>query len=263
MVVMALPAAPPVGVWTALGDASGGGGGYLSFYRSDPLARYPIRHVTKNADNKSDPNIETATYGLFSTCERLMRGKIVRDGRRHLFFVTRHKEDFRVLAGYYHLAWFAESTGGTSTGDYALAATRIRFIDPVPLHALPEPAKSVCVPMFRTMRPINPATVQTLREVIDQQPDITDRYLAELRRIEQAARFYTGYAYPSWGRSKGFSWGDAERYLGGVVSTELCARVPSSGRWNCVYCRRSITSRALLKSCPLCQSMGTLRPEQE
>jgi hypothetical protein len=71
-------AASPVGLWKPL---AGGGTGYLSFYYSEPLARYPIRHITRPADNKSDPNIETATYGLFSICERQMRGKLVREGR--------------------------------------------------------------------------------------------------------------------------------------------------------------------------------------
>lgn len=103
--------APPVGVWTPLGDESGGAG-YLSVYLSEPLARYPIRHVTKNANNKSDPNIETGTYGLFSTCERPMRRKIVREGRRNLFFLADYKRRGRALTGYYDLAWFAESIGG-------------------------------------------------------------------------------------------------------------------------------------------------------
>ena len=139
---MTLLAAPTLGAWTPLGDASGGAG-YLSVYRSDPLARYPIRHVTKKADNKSDPNIETGTYGLFSTCERPMRRKIVREGRPHLFFVTSHGRSSRALTGYYELGWFAESTGGAATGDYALAATKIRFIEPIPLDVLPEPVRNV------------------------------------------------------------------------------------------------------------------------
>lgn len=33
-----------------------------------------------------------ATYGLFSTCEFSLRRKIVREGRRNLFFVTSHKQ---------------------------------------------------------------------------------------------------------------------------------------------------------------------------
>ncbi len=259
---MTLLAAPPVGAWTALGDASGGAG-YLSVYLSEPLARYPIRHVTKKADNKSDPNIETGTYGLFSTCERPMRRKMVREGRPYLFFVTRHGRSSRALTGYCEIAWFAESTGGAAIGDYALAATTIRFIEPVPLDALPDPVRNVCVPPFRTIRPIDDSAAKALHDVIDRRRDKTERYLSELRRIEQAARYHSGYAYPSWGRIEGFSWDDAHRYLGEVAATEPGAKVPSTGRWRCVSCQCVITSWALMKSCPICDEMGTLRPEME
>lgn len=71
------------------------GAGYLSVYLSEPLARYPIRHVTRPADNKNDPNIETGTFGLFSTCEQQMRAKIVREGRSYLFFATKYREKGR------------------------------------------------------------------------------------------------------------------------------------------------------------------------
>lgn len=148
-------------------------------------------------------------------------------------------------------------------GDFALAATEIRFIKAVPLDALPESARSICTPTFRTIRPIDAPTVRALHDVVDSAQDITGRYLSELRRIEQAARFHSGYAYPSWGRVKGFDWGDADRYLGAVAATEPGAKVPPTGRWRCVSCRHVITSRALLKSCPICQEMGTLRPETE
>lgn len=154
---MTYRAAPPAGVWTPLGDASGGAG-YLSVYLSEPVARYPIRYVTKKADNKSDPNIETGTYGLFSTCERPMRRKIAREGRRYLFFVTSHARRSRALTGYYEPAWFTESTGGAANGDFALAATAMRFIEPLPLDELPQPARNVCAPMLRTIRPVNGST---------------------------------------------------------------------------------------------------------
>src|SRR5262249_54335505 len=106
---MTLLATPTAGAWNPLSDTSGGAG-YLSVYLSEPVARYPIRHVTKKANNKSDPNIETGTYGMFSTCERLMRRKIVQEGRRYLFFLTSHRTRGRVLTGCYKLGWFAEST---------------------------------------------------------------------------------------------------------------------------------------------------------
>src|SRR5450631_819859 len=38
--------------------------GYLSFYIADDLSRLPVRAVTLPGNNKADPNLETATYGL-------------------------------------------------------------------------------------------------------------------------------------------------------------------------------------------------------
>lgn len=254
-------ATPPVGSWKPL--PHGAGAGYLSFYYSEPLARYPIRHITRPLDNKSDPNLETATYGLFSTCERLMRAKIVREGRQYLYFVTAHRGRDRKLTGYYELAWYAESTGGAAIGDYALVASKIRFVDPLPLSMLTEPLRSICEPRFRNVRPVDATIAALLHDLIDSLPDRTDRYLAELARLEQFARGRCGFAYPSWGRSDGFTWDGAERYLGrSSVAVEVPA-VPASGRWRCASCMQVITSRALLKSCPVCGEMWTLNPVNE
>jgi hypothetical protein len=210
---------------------------------SEPLARYPIRHVTRQADNKSDPNIETATYGLFSTCEGTMRAKIVRERRRWIFFVTTHAGRGRQLAGYYGLGWYAESTGGAALGDYALAATTVRSVEPVPLVTLPEPARSICLPRFRTVRPVDGSTTQVLRDVLDRQPDRTAMYLCELRRIEQFARRHSGYAYPSWGQVEGFSWDHADRYLQTVPGARRAPAVPPSGQWRCTACTYIIESK--------------------
>jgi hypothetical protein len=253
-------AAPPLGQWKPLPDS---GAGYLSFYYSEPLARYPIRHITRPADNKSDPNIETATYGLFSICERQMRGKIVREGRSHLSFVTAHRGPGRKLAGYYDLAWYAESSGGAAIGDYALAASKIKFVDPLPLNMLPGPLRRVCEPPFRNMRPVDAAATALLHDLLESLPDRTERYLAELARIEQFARDRCGFAYPSWGRVDGFTWDDADRYLGSSSVTTGVPAVPASHRWRCASCKCVITSRAFLKSCSLCGEMWTLKPVNE
>lgn len=256
-----MPSRPPptTGRWAPLADDCGGAG-YLSVYLSEPLARYPIRHVTRLADNKSDPNIETATYGLFSTCEGTMRAKIVREGRRWIFFVTTHAARGRKLVGYYELGWYSESTGGAVLGDYALAAHTVRFVEPIPLVTLPEPARAICVPRFPTVRPIDRPTIQVLRDVLDHQPDRTAVYLRELRRIEQFARHHSGYAYPSWGQVEGFSWDDAHRYLQTVPGAKRAPAVPPSGQWRCTACTRIIGSKAFLKSCPVCKKLLTLTP---
>jgi hypothetical protein len=239
------------------------GAGYLSVYLSEPLARYPIRHVSKPADNKSDPNIETGTYGLFSTCERTMRGKLVREGRRWIFFLTKHAGKERRLAGYYEIGWYAEGAGGAALGDYALAATSMRFIEPLALEALPELARDRCLPPFRTVRPIEGPVVQLLRKVIDDQPDCTSAYLRELRRIEQFTRYYSGYAYPSWGQVEGFSWELAAHYLRKAPGANPHPAVPASGRWRCSACERIVRSKAFLKSCPVCGALLTLTPISE
>jgi hypothetical protein len=99
-------------------------------------------------------------------------------------------------------------------GDYALAASKIKFVDPLPLNMLPEPLRRVCEPPFRNMRPVDAAATALLHDLLESLPDHTERYLAELARIEQFARDRCGFAYPSWGRVDGFTWDDADRYLG-------------------------------------------------
>jgi len=260
--VIPVGAQPPVGCWTPLPDRSGGAG-YLSVYLSEPLARYPVRHIAKPADNKSDPNIETGTYGLFSTCERVMRAKIVREGRRWIFFVTTHRDGGRKLTGYYEVGWYAEGVGGAVKDDYALAAVSVRFIQPVPLGSLPAPARRICQPFFRTIRPIDPSTKDILCDCIDDRADLTDAYLAEIRRMERFARHHTGFAYPSWGRVDGFSWTDADRYLQPVGKTVSLPAAPRTHKWQCTACQYNIVSKALLKSCPICNEMWTLTPKPE
>lgn len=254
-----LPHPSPDHRWTTLADRSNGAG-YLSVYLSDPLARYPVRHITRKSDNKSDPNIETGTYGLFSTCERPMRGRTVRDGRTHLFFVTKHGKLPRALTGYYEVGWFAESTGGARTGDYALAARTMRWITPFPLSLLPASLRIFCERPFRTCRPVEAENCTELRKLINTRSDMTSEYVAEINRLELYAQYCSGYSYPSWGRSKGFSWSDAELFLGHVSET-FEAPSSSTGRWRCIDCSYIITNKALLRSCPICQKIGTLHPE--
>ena len=66
---------PPAAPWSPL-RVEQPSTGYLSMYLADNISRLPVRHITRPRDNKSDPNIETGTYGLFSTCEHQMRSGI-------------------------------------------------------------------------------------------------------------------------------------------------------------------------------------------
>jgi len=250
---------PPAPPWVPLADS---GSGYLSVYYSDPLARYPVRHVTLPADNKSDPNIETLTYGLFSTCEPLMRNRIVKDGAATLFFVTSHGGRARAVSGYYVIGWYTEGTRGAQNRDYALAAREGQFTDPVPIASLTGGVAQACAGPYRTYKPISPETTAALRELIDARPDRTEAYLGELHRLERFARARTGYAYPSWGREHGFTWDDAPGYY--YQDSSPAADAPNSsptGRWRCTACQRVIDNKALLKRCPVCGAMATLMPE--
>lgn len=75
---------PPNPPWIPL-EPGDGSISALSFYYSDPNSDIPVREVTRADDNKADPNLETMTFGLFSTCERGMRAGIVRHGIEFLF----------------------------------------------------------------------------------------------------------------------------------------------------------------------------------
>jgi hypothetical protein len=247
--------------WRPLADT---GRGYLSVYFSEQMARWPVRHITRPGDNKSDPNIETGTYGLFSTCEPRMRNRIVQDGAAMVFFLTTHKPGHGcVLTGYYHVGWYTEGTQGAINRDFALAAARMRFIELIAVTALPEPLAITCATPFRQMRPIDIQTTRALRRLCDHADDRTSSYLSEVERIERFARAQTGYAYPSWAREDGFTWDDAPEYY--QTDAEL-SKVPNSSktkRWRCSECDYVIKSGALLKKCPLCKKMATLVPEVE
>ena len=79
---------PPAAPWSLL-RAAQPATGYLSMYLADDLSWLPVRHITRPHDNKSDPNIETGTYGLFSTCEHQMRSGIVNRGAQYIVFMCR------------------------------------------------------------------------------------------------------------------------------------------------------------------------------
>lgn len=255
-------AAFPGEPWQPLTDQ---GSGYLSYYYSEPLARWPVRQITRPGDNKSDPNIETGTYGLFSTCEPHMRNRIVKDGRATVFFVTRRRsQQPRVLTGYYHVGWFTEGAFGAVNNDYALAASTMRFFSPVSADDLPPALAEAVGARFRTYRRLDAELTGALKTFCDAQPDRTTRYVEEVRRIERFAHARSGFAYPSWARDVGFSWADAAGYYPGNTSSP--AKVSNSSktdRWRCSECDYVIRSGALLKRCPLCKANSTLKPAED
>lgn len=217
MVVDARPPNPP---WIPLGDSKSNIAA-LSFYYSDPTSTLPVREVTKADDNKADPNFETQTYGLFSTCERGMRARAARDGMKYIFFCT-NRAGVRMLTGYYRIGWFAKLPsvkGYSKTGsldDYALAASNIHFISRgFPLSDLTGYLRGKRVDRrFRTFRYIDGEMADLLAKLLDSVEDDSAKYVDEVHRLEGVNLEKYGHAYKNWKRSKGFDWNAAVKYLG-------------------------------------------------
>lgn len=235
--------------------------GYLSVYYSDPLARYPVRHITRVKDNKSDPNIETGTYGLFSTCEARMRTSFVDGHRRYLFFITSHRSAGRALTGYYDVGWHRDGALTGRAKDYELLARSLRFVDPLPLDDIAGALGEWLRRWFRGYKKVDPELTAEILALLDARADRTGAYLDEVERIEQLALRHTSYRYPSWRRTVPFTWDGTNQYVPGEDHEVLDVRNSSpTGQWTCVRCNANIISVARLKSCPECGRLGTLQP---
>ena len=237
--------------------------GYLSMYLADDLSRLPVRHITRPRDNKSDPNIETGTYGLFSTCEHQMRSGIVNRGAQYIVFMCR-RGGGRVVAGYYRLAWKAPGTLHTpGRSDFVLAADIVHFIDPpIPISDLPESLSSVAGTRFRLFKRIDSAQTQALILLLSEKPNALSDYLEEIDRLERFQAFHSGYRYVSWQQEEPFDWALARRYLEPTSNSEIAPNQSATGTWRCsdLKCKQFVINQALLKRCPFCGSMGTLQP---
>ena len=206
-------------------------------YLADDLSRLPVRHITRPHDNKSDPNIETGTYGLFSTCEQQMRSGIVKSGAEYIIFMCRW-DGRLVVAGYYRLAWKAPGTLHSKQTDYVLAADTVHFVNPpIPIADLPEHVASAAGTGFRLSKRVDSAQTQTLISILNDRSNALSDYLSEIERLEQFQLFHSGYRYVSWQQREPFSWDMA------LLKVE---------------CEQFVISQALLKRCPFCGSMGTL-----
>lgn len=251
---------PPAAPWSPLRLASPATG-YLSVYYADDLARLPVRHITRRHDNKSDPNIETGTYGLFSTCERQMRSGIVDTRAQYLFFVCRWGVH-RVVSGYYRLAWRAPGTlHSPTTKDFALAADAVHFVDPpIPIADLPEPLASVAGTRFRLTKRIASDSTAALVSMLGERPNALADYLSEVDRLERFQSYHSGYRYVTWQQTEPFTWDMAQPYLEPSPPSEGVSNQSATGSWRCRSCEQFVINQALLKRCPFCRAMGTLRP---
>jgi hypothetical protein len=237
------------------------GGGYLSVYYSDDLSKLPVRFVTKPGDNKSDPNLETLTYGLFSTCSPSMRSGVV--GRRfpYIFFTTL-RPGGRVLSGFYRVRWYA-SANSPRRDDFYLLAEEAHFVaDPPTLAKVDQVCRTHVNRRFRNMLLLQPAECAAMRALLLRSPNSIGLYLSEIDRLERFNYRLTGFRYPSWSRKEKFDWSTAVRHLqpsaglsSGVVNTS------ATGRWVCEACGAVVKNKALLRQCPVCGALGTLLAE--
>jgi hypothetical protein len=246
--------------WVQL-DPLAEAGAYVSVFYSSPLARWPVRDIPRLKDNKSDPNLETMTYGLFSTCEPVMRGSIVDRRIGEIFFITNREDQGRVLVGSYQLGWHRPGPLSGASKDYVLAAKTARFIDPIRLGDIAGAAGVALRNWFRCFKIIDPPEAEQLRGIINSAPDRTDRYLEEITRLERQSEKVTGFRYPTWERTAPFTWDGADSYLDVADGDgEKVRNSSGSGRWRCLQCEQTISNSARLKLCPHCHAVGTLRP---
>ena len=241
-------------------------GGSLSVFYSDPLAAVPVREVTRLGDNKADPNLETGTYGLFSTCGRATRAGIVRDRRPFLFFTSSWGGQ-RVLAGYYRLGWYA-CTPSPAARDFALAAESVRFdADPLPLATVDDRLGTRFSRRFRSALTLSEEEASRLANLLDGRPDGTGYYLAEVDRLERFNQCHGGHRYNGWGRDEPFTWADADARLadGPQAPNGKVSNASPSGWWACTApdCAHTFENRSRLRICPSCGAAGTLAPLDE
>lgn len=255
------PSAPPSRPWVEI-LANEDVNGYVAVYYSDRTSRFAVREVTRPGDNKSDPNIETGTFGLFSTCERSMRSGVQIRQANRLFFVTSHQGCSRALTGYYALGWWAWGRLSGTPRDVCLAAREMWFVEhPIPLNKLPEPAQSSLSTHFRTTKRVESEVARQLESALRAQPDATSSYIEEIDRLERFNRHYTGFR--CWQRTKPFSWSGTRRLVSArpVVSGARAIRNSSpTGRWACRVCSYEFPNQSRLKECPACQRLDTLEP---
>jgi hypothetical protein len=253
-------------------DPSSNAASYLCFYYCSPFSAYPVRNVNRIvpvgrggfvADCKVDPNWETGTFGLFSTCQASIRAGVVSRHSPYLFFFGDHATEAaeRGVTGYYRLRWYAD--GGTYERDYCLAADKTHFVKRAISFAAVNrqigTRLSNRVPRLALM--LNPKQAAGLISMLEAQPDATTDYIAEVRRLEELnARSTGGFRYVNFRRRESYSWSSVRNIkgLGGVSGRRRQRNSGPHNAWRCSACEETVRSRSLLKLCPACQSHGTL-----
>ncbi len=179
-------------------------GGYVSYYFNDDLSGLPVRAVTKLRDNKADPNLETKTYGLFSTCNKIMRKSIVKHGCRRIFFITNRKR-VRVLAGLYFVKWYALVS--SDNDDFCLAADSVWFVkNPIPLEYVDNTCGTNISRWFRTYLYVDVEGCRKIEELLKRKANATESYLSEIDRLERFNLKHGGYRYVTDKGRDSYSW---------------------------------------------------------
>ena len=194
---------PPNPPWKPLAICEASGG-YLGSFLNDDLSGLPVRAITVVGDNKADPNLETKTYGLFSTCHKVMRKSIVKHGRRHVFFIT-NRRGVPVLAGLYLVKWYAPVS--SDDNDFCLAADSIWFVqDPIPLANVDRVCGTDVDRAIRAFKCIDAEGCRKIEKLLKRRPNVTGSYLSEIDRLERFNLKHGGYRYVTAERRDSYSW---------------------------------------------------------
>lgn len=235
-------------------------GSAVTIYYSSDLSPLPIRAVERvdrgNPDNKQDPNLETQTFGLFSTCKRSLRSGVRSNHRPNLFFVT-NTDEGRVITGYYEIGWFAEIP--QQDRDFALAAESSYFVeDPIPIGEANERCGTEMDERSRNLKYPSPQAARHLKGLLHEQPDATKEYIKEIRRVENALRSRTGFTNVNLRKEDHFTWSDAVRIFtdSDIGSNEDLTTESPTDSWHCRACGESHGSRRRLRFCPNCNAPG-------
>src|SRR5437016_6385429 len=191
--------------------------GRLAFYYSSQDSSLPVRAVNKRWDNKADPNIATATWGLFSTCMPSTRKGFVERGDSYLFFFTNWKGERRVT-GYYELGWYVQTgirvrdqRGTLAFPDLAIRAKKVRFVEDGPiLRGVNSKASKIAPKLLskgelsgygpRESTQANPQLSALIKSELDRRVDVTKDYVKEIHALEDENLESTGLKYQSWRR---------------------------------------------------------------
>lgn len=249
---------PPANPWTEF-EFPEEPEGILVAFLSDDTCNLPVRHVTRVGDNKADPNLETGTYGLFTTCYRASRSGTVGNRRRWLFFTTKHQGTSKI-AGYYDLRWYAKHPGRWK--DYALAAETTHFVEqPIITQDVYDEFGIDKEPLVRGSKRLSHEQCQVLLNRLREQSDATHQYTDEIHRLERVNKKNTGYRHIGLGREEPFTWDDAAGLLTKPHSRAVAKTQSGKNRtevWKCRECGCLIEYKACLRRCRECGAVHTL-----